>query len=39
MGKLLEKIKKMLAVKDKKEVGERDVKSTKTFPKQKESLK
>lgn len=39
MGKLLDKIKKKLESKDKKEIGERNVKSPKTFPRQKAPLK
>lgn len=39
MGKLLEKIKNKLFSKDKKDIGERNVKTTKTFPKQKAPLK
>lgn len=39
MGKLLDKIKNKLQSKDKKEIGERNVKSTKTFPRQKAPLK
>jgi len=39
MGKLLDKIKKKLLSNEKKELGERNVKSTKTFPKQKAPLK
>jgi predicted AlkP superfamily phosphohydrolase/phosphomutase len=42
MGKLLDKIKKKLESlesKGKKEIGERNVKSSKTFPRQKAPLK
>ena len=39
MGKLLEKIKNKLLFKNKKEIGERNVKTAKTFPKQKAPLK